>query len=123
MSAWCRTTISVGAAFLQSIVLLDVSPKPIGMSDMLYTTTPAPCGVFSVIRPSPAFSTWFPYRNDISDDGLTHTLWRAYRATSSRHEMCRWKFLWWVNLPKQTPRDARWSRPTFVARRITASDT
>jgi hypothetical protein len=73
-SAWCSTMMSVGAALRQSIVLRDVSPKPIGISFMLYTTTPVPCGVFSVILPSPAFNTWFPYRKDISDDGFTHTL-------------------------------------------------
>lgn len=33
------------------------------------------CGVFSVIRPSPLLSTWFPYKKDISAEGFTHTLY------------------------------------------------
>lgn len=45
---------------------------------MLKTTTPWYCGVFSVIRASPLFSTLLPYRNDCSAAGLSQTLY--YKA-------------------------------------------
>ena len=48
-------------------------PKPRGTSDMEYRTTPVLTGVFSVILPSPDFSTWLPYSSDISAEGFTHT--------------------------------------------------
>ena len=71
-SAWWNTTMPLGSIFLQSDVDFAVTPNPKGISDMLYTTTPVYAGVFSVILPSPDFSTWLPYIYCISAEGLTH---------------------------------------------------
>lgn len=56
----------LGSSFLQSSVDLAAVPNPSGTSFILKQTTPAYCGVFSVMRPRPDLSTWFPYRKDIS---------------------------------------------------------
>ena len=73
VSAWWNATMPDGSSLRQSSVLLAVVAKPSGTSAMEHTTTPAYAGVLSVMRPSPLFSTWLPYRNDISDDGFSHT--------------------------------------------------
>ena len=73
VSAWWNATMPDGSSLRQSSVLFAVVAKPSGMSDIEHTTTPAYAGVLSVIRPSPLFRTWLPYKNDISADGFSHT--------------------------------------------------
>lgn len=59
-----------------------------GISVIEKKTTPWYCGVFSVIRPSPDFDTWLPYRNDCSALGFSHTLYWGENKNSSEGSEC-----------------------------------
>lgn len=112
---------------------------PSGTFCMLYTITPPYCGVPSVMRAMPAFVTWLPYKNAISEDGFTHTLYcaapgerggdraaprpptLAYCARMSKQVTCRRKRPVLVNLPNLTPTLTSWSRAAWPARFSTDS--
>jgi hypothetical protein len=49
--------------------------------------------VFSVIRPRPAFATWFPYKNDCSVFGFTQT---CVDPRAARHK---------INIPQSNSND------------------
>ena len=83
VSAWWKATMPDGSSDRHSSVLFAVVANPSGTSAIEHTTTPAYAGVLSVMRPSPLFSTWLPYRNDISLDGFSHTC-RRRAATRQR---------------------------------------
>lgn len=115
ISAWCNTTVPVGARFLQLSVLCAAKPKPNGTLFILKTTTPEYCGVFSVILANPVLGIWSPYKNFISLLGLTHTLYFAYGAIWSNAVICILNFLFWLNLPIFTPNDVNESLEKLLA--------
>ncbi|WVZ11991.1 hypothetical protein V8G54_016521 [Vigna mungo] len=106
----------LGSNFLQSCVDFAATPKPNGTSAMENTTTPSPAAMLSVILPNALFKTWFPYKKDISDCGLSHTLCLALAASKFRAWTVRWKLPPWVYLPMQVPSETRLGRATLVAR-------
>jgi hypothetical protein len=65
-SACLKQVMPVGSSRLASCVLLAVTPKPNGVSFMLYTTTPWCSGQSSDHLPTCAFTTCEPYKNGIS---------------------------------------------------------
>lgn len=80
ISAWWKQTVVNGSAALHSAVERAVMPNPSGRSLIEYTTTPWCFGVFSVIRPSPDFGIWFPYKNCCSTDDFSQILYLKRRT-------------------------------------------
>ena len=90
-SACLNAAMPVGSKRLASWVLLAVTPKPSGVSFMLYTTIPWCSGQSSDHRPTCALRMW-PL-------GLIQSLWRAWAARMGRAVMWRRNLRVLVNLP------------------------
>lgn len=140
MSAWCSTTVPVGSISCALSVLCAATPKPSGVSFMLRMITPAFAVMPSVMRARPDLTIWFPYKNVISAEGLTHTLCCEVRGARVRGEqgdasgtgcltcacfaskssavMRKRNFPDLVNFPKHVPMRARLSLAMFVAMRM-----